>query len=71
MSGEKQAQKPPAWLGALVLTTDMIVAATLWIFRDDIFGPGQDMIAGLIAGLLIFSGFVAMAIMRNHSRETR
>ncbi|MGB4056864.1 MAG: hypothetical protein WBK77_02130 [Alphaproteobacteria bacterium] len=62
-------KKIPPHIGSLVLLTDIGGAAAIWFLREDILGPGQDMIAAIVAGCLVMGGVVAFMIFRNLSRR--
>jgi hypothetical protein len=63
-------QKPlPPFVGPLVLASDVAAAGAVWYFREPLLGPGQDMIAGAVAGFLIMGGLVAFMIFKKLGRE--
>lgn len=59
----------PPFIGPLVLFSDAAAAGGVWYFREPLLGPGQDVIAGAVAGFLLLGGLAAFLMFRKLGRE--
>jgi hypothetical protein len=68
MKSEKTPRIPP-YVGPMVLLTDVIAAAAIWFFREDLLGPDMDTIAAALGIFFIMGGMVGFMIFKNLSRK--
>ncbi len=59
-AGRAQMQKI---VGLIILLSDAGLAVGIWFARDLILGPGQEKLAAILCGALIFGGVMAYAVL--------
>jgi hypothetical protein len=66
----QRGMKPlTAYLPEFVLISDVLIAFVVWMMRDTLFGAGNDMIAGIVAGMLISGGVVAAFVLKMQMKK--
>jgi len=68
----QRGMKPlKTYLPEFVLISDVMIAFIVWMMRDTIFGPDNDVIAGIVAAMLISGGIVASFVLKMQLKKNQ